>query len=69
VADVPTNFGSYQPTNFDKKYSGAISAKLALSKSLNVPAVRMLQEFGLEKFHHYLKKLDLKDIKKDASRK
>ena len=48
VADVPTNFGSYQPENFDKKYSGAISVKLALSKSLNVPAVRMLQEFGLE---------------------
>ena len=67
VADVPTNFGSYQPENFDKKYSGAISVKLALSKSLNVPAVRMLQEFGLEKFHYYLKKLQLKDLKKDAN--
>ena len=64
VADVPTNFGSYHPENFDKKYAGAISAKLALSKSLNVPTVRMLHEFGLEKFHHYLKKLKLRDIKK-----
>ncbi len=67
VADVPTNFGSYQPENFDKKYAGAISAKLALSKSLNVPTVRMLQSFGLEKFHHYLKQLKLKDIKKSAN--
>ena len=67
VADVPTSFGSYQPENFDKKHSGAISAKLALSKSLNVPAVRMLQEFGLEKFHHYLKKLELRDLKKGAN--
>ena len=67
VADVPTNFGSYQPENFDKKYAGAISAKLALSKSLNVPTVRMLQEFGLEKFHHYLQKLQLNDIKKSAN--
>ncbi|WP_298781136.1 penicillin-binding protein 1C [uncultured Polaribacter sp.] len=66
VADVPTNLGSYQPENFDKKYAGAISAKLALSKSLNVPTVRMLQEFGLEKFYHYLQKLQLKDIKKSA---
>ena len=66
VADVPTNFGSYQPENFDKKYAGAISAKLALSKSLNVPTVRMLQRFGLEKFHHYLQKLQLNDIKKSA---
>lgn len=63
VADIPTNYGSYQPENFDKKYSGAISAKLALSRSLNVPTVRMLQSFGLEKFHYYLQKLQLKDIK------
>ncbi|PQJ80363.1 penicillin-binding protein 1C [Polaribacter porphyrae] len=67
VADIPTNYGSYQPENFDKKYSGAISAKLALSKSLNVPAVRMLQSFGLEKFHYYLKQLQLKDIKKSPN--
>ena len=67
VADIPTNFGSYQPENFDKKYAGAISAKLALSRSLNVPTVRMLQSFGLEKFHHYLQKLQLKDIKKSAN--
>jgi len=65
VADVPTNFGSYHPENFDKKYAGAISAKLALSKSLNVPTVRMLQSFGLEKFHYYLQKLKLRDLKKD----
>ena len=67
VADIPTNYGSYQPVNFDKKYSGAVSAKLALSKSLNVPTVRMLQKFGLEKFHDYLQKLKLKDISKSAS--
>ena len=35
VADVPTNYGSYHPENFDKKYAGVVSAKLALSKSLN----------------------------------
>jgi penicillin-binding protein 1C len=67
VADVPTNFGSFHPENFDKKYVGAVSAKLALSKSLNVPTVSMLQQFGLEKFHHYLQKLRLKDIQKSAN--
>lgn len=67
VADIPTNYGSYQPENFDKKYAGAVSAKLALSRSLNVPTVRMLQGFGLEKFHHYLQKLDLKDIHKNPN--
>ncbi|MDX6745314.1 penicillin-binding protein 1C [Polaribacter sp. PL03] len=67
IADVPTNFGSYHPENFDKKYAGAVSAKLALSKSLNVPTVRMLQGFGLEKFHHYLQKLKLKDLKQNPN--
>lgn len=67
VADVPSDFGSYHPENFDKNYAGAVSAKLALSRSLNVPAVRMLQQFGLEKFHHYLQKLQLKDVKKSAN--
>ena len=64
VTDVPTNYGSYQPENFDKKNAGAISAKLALSRSLNVPTVRMLKSFGLEKFYHYLQQLQLKDIRK-----
>ncbi|ARV15606.1 penicillin-binding protein 1C [Polaribacter sp. SA4-12] len=67
VADIPTNFGSYHPENFNKKYAGAISAKLALSKSLNVPTVRMLQSFGLDKFHDYLLKLKLKDLRKSAN--
>ena len=67
VADVPTNFGSYQPENFDKKYAGAIAAKLALSKSLNVPTIRMLQSFGLEKFHDYLQKLHLQNLRKNPN--
>ena len=67
VADIPTNFGSYHPENFNKKYAGAISAKLALSKSLNVPTVRMLQSFGLDNFYDYLLKLKLKDLRKSAN--
>ncbi|TDU43331.1 penicillin-binding protein 1C [Gelidibacter sediminis] len=67
VADVPTQFGSYNPENFDKQYYGAVSASRALSRSLNVPSVRMLQEFGLDRFHHYLEALKLKDLKYNAN--
>ncbi len=67
IPDVPTQIANYNPVNFNKKYAGAVSASKALSKSLNVPAVRMLQNFGLDRFYHYLKKLDLKDIKYDAN--
>ena len=67
VADVPTQFGSYQPENFNKKYDGAVFANEALSRSLNVPAVRLLQDFGLDRFYHYLKELKLKDLKYNAN--
>ncbi|AUP79633.1 penicillin-binding protein 1C [Flavivirga eckloniae] len=67
VTDVPTQFGSYNPENFNKTYDGAIPASRALSRSLNVPAVRMLQDFGLDRFHHYLKTLQLKDLKYNAN--
>lgn len=67
VADVPTQYGSYSPVNFNKEYDGAVPASRALSRSLNVPAVRMLQEFGLDRFHHYLKALNLKDITYNAN--
>ncbi|MBT8245115.1 MAG: penicillin-binding protein 1C [Winogradskyella sp.] len=67
VADIPTQFGSYQPENFNKEYDGAVPADLALSRSLNVPAVRMLQDFGLDRFYQYLKQLELKDVKFNAN--
>jgi penicillin-binding protein 1C len=67
VADVPSQFGSYNPENFNKTYDGAIPASKALSRSLNVPSVKMLQEFGLDRFHHYLKALQLKDLKYNAT--
>ena len=67
VADIPTQYGSYNPKNYYKTYDGAVPASRALSRSLNVPAVRMLQEFGLDRFHHYLEKLQLKDLKYNAN--
>jgi len=67
VADVPTQFGHYQPENFNKSYDGAVHANEALSRSLNVPAVRMLQDFGLDRFYHYLKQLNLKDLRYNAN--
>ena len=67
VTDVPTQYGSYNPENYNKTYDGAVPASRALSRSLNVPAVRMLQTFGLDRFHHYLKTLKLKDLKYNAN--
>ena len=54
VSDIPTRFGGYQPLNFDKKYKGVVSARTALARSLNVPAVRMLKQFGVDAFYDNL---------------
>jgi penicillin-binding protein 1C len=67
VPDIPTEIGGYSPKNFDEKYEGAVPASEALFRSLNVPAVRMLQDYGLEKFYHKLKELNLSTIKKPAA--
>ncbi|WP_394951679.1 penicillin-binding protein 1C [uncultured Helicobacter sp.] len=55
LIDVPMFFGTFAPQNASKKYYGLISAQSALEKSLNVPFVRLLQEYGYEKFFFTLK--------------
>lgn len=67
VPDVPSQFGNYNPQNFTKEFDGAVTAKRALARSLNVPAVRLLQKFGLDRFYHYLKQLKLRDVKYNAN--
>jgi len=62
VADIPTKIGNYSPKNFQPSYDGAIHASRAISRSLNIPAVRMLQQYGVERFHYDLQKLGLTHI-------
>ncbi|WP_299104949.1 penicillin-binding protein 1C [uncultured Tenacibaculum sp.] len=66
VVDVPTEIAGYSPKNFDLTFDGAVPANEALTRSLNIPAVRMLQSYGLEKFREDLKKYKIKDINKSA---
>lgn len=67
IADVPTKIAGYTPKNYNLKYAGVVPAKKALSRSLNVPIVKMLQDYGLQKFHHRLQKLKLTDIDKSPN--
>ncbi|MEZ5070815.1 MAG: penicillin-binding protein 1C [Bacteroidales bacterium] len=64
VPDIPTHIAGYSPSNFDHAYRGAAPASTALVQSLNIPAVRMLQEFGLEKFHGMLRELGFGTVDK-----
>ncbi len=66
VPDIPTQFGSFSPKNFTKQYDGAVAANKALARSLNIPMVRMLNDYGLEKFHRDLKNYGLTTLHKPA---
>ncbi|WP_442266316.1 penicillin-binding protein 1C [Tenacibaculum sp. ZS6-P6] len=66
VKDIPTEIAGYTPKNFDLSFDGAVPADEALTRSLNIPAVRMLQEYGLEKFRDHLKEYDITHINKSA---
>lgn len=67
IDDVPTKIAGYTPKNYNLKYSGVVPASKALSRSLNVPIIKMLQDYGLPKFHHRLQKLNLSTINKPAN--
>ena len=66
VSDVPTQLSGYRPENYHEKYDGLVSAKRALVRSLNVPFVQMLSDFGVEKFHFLLQKLNFSYINQPA---
>ncbi|RKO64449.1 penicillin-binding protein 1C [Campylobacter sp. P255] len=55
LLDVPTLFSNFAPQNANKKYHGLISARESLQKSLNIPFVNLLLEYGYEKFFFKLK--------------
>jgi len=46
IEDRPADFAGYRPRNFDMAYQGDVSIRTALQKSLNVPAVRLLDAVG-----------------------
>jgi len=50
VADVPSQYGTYRPRNFDGDWSGLVTLRDALSRSLNLPFVDLLERLGVESF-------------------
>jgi penicillin-binding protein 1C len=47
---VPTRYGTYVPRNFDGQYYGLVPLEEALSRSLNLPFINLLQQLGVETF-------------------
>jgi penicillin-binding protein 1C len=50
IEDRPTTLAGYSPTNFDLAFQGTVRVRQALTASLNVPAVALLDAVGVSRF-------------------
>lgn len=67
VPDIPTQIGGFSPQNFSRGYAGAVPASMALSRSLNIPAVLMLKDYRFERFYALLKKMNFSTLRYPAA--
>ena len=67
LPDIPVNINGFTPQNFSLQFEGAVPASEALARSLNIPAVTMLQRYGVPKFHSILQQIGLRTINRPAS--
>lgn len=66
IKDIPSYYGSYSPANASLEYDGLVTAKQALIRSLNVPAIRLLYTHGQYQFYLFLKSAGLRSLFRSA---
>ncbi len=67
ILDEKINYAGYSPENYDGTYHGYVSARECVEKSLNVPAVKILESLTVKKGVSYLEKLGLPVLEEDQS--
>lgn len=55
LRDLPTYFDGFTPNNANREFQGVVTAREALVESLNIPAVRLLNTYGVFSFYSFLK--------------
>lgn len=66
IKDVPTFYEAFSPSNADEKYNGVVTAREALVRSLNIPAVRLLNAYGLYNFYVFLQQAGVSTLFRTA---
>ena len=67
VLDKKTDFGGYSPDDYGGASNDYVSVRRAIAKSVNIPAVKILNELGIEKGVNYLNKMNLRVSEDDYS--
>ena len=65
LPDIPLDFGFselYIPQNFNNRFNGPIRFRIALASSLNVPAVYLLNQLGMETYLEKLRELHFESL-------
>lgn len=66
IPDIPTQINGYSPRNYDRNFRGAVPAQFALAHSLNIPSVRMLRSYGINRFQQKLQAMGLSSLFRPA---
>lgn len=66
IQDVPTFYGTFAPSNASKDFQGIVTVEQMLIQSLNVPAVRLLYDYGQADFYRDLKEMGVNSLFRSA---
>ncbi len=67
ILDEETTFADYTPSNYGNKYYGWVTVREAVTKSLNVPAVKTLSAVGVDRAKDFAKRCGIEFDDKDDS--
>ena len=64
INDAPTTFvmpgaDPYKPSNYDGRFHGPVTMRIALANSYNIPAVKTLYDVGIQNFVDYMQNLGI----------
>lgn len=64
--DVPLSIGGFSPKNYNRNHFGVVPYSTMIAKSLNVPAVNLLKDYGIARFLNDLKAFGFRTLKYDS---
>lgn len=67
IGDVPLPLPAYEPRNFDATFSGPVSVREALTRSLNLPALVLTRRLGQARVVETLRRLGLSTLRRPAA--
>lgn len=62
IEDKPIKFGTWEPNNYDRTFSGWVSMRTAVARSLNIPSILVAQKVTPEKVIHYARQLGISTL-------